>query len=145
MQSGFYQKKAFTKHTVAAHKPLFMKQSFTIQLHNLRFFANHGLYAGEDVLGNEFEVSAQLKLARNDKDELELDDTINYAKVYEIIRSKMQQRFGLLENLAIAIADDLQVAFPHCRSIRLDIKKLHPPIAHFKGSVGISYKRKMEV
>lgn len=119
-----------------------MEQSFAVQLSNLRFFANHGMYAGEDVLGNEFEVSATLQLAGTGKRELALDDTINYAKVYEIISRKMQERFGLLENLAIAIADELETAFPQCQFIDLNIKKLYPPIPHFKGSVGVSYQRK---
>lgn len=120
-----------------------MAQSFSITLQQLRFFANHGLYEGEETAGNEFEVNIEMKLADATKKELELTDTINYARAYEIVRLRMEQRFGLLENLAIAIADDLESAFPQCSSLAIEIKKLHPPIPSFKGAVGITYNRQI--
>jgi dihydroneopterin aldolase len=144
MRSASFLKKAFTN-SCSGNKfaAFFMGHSFSIQLKKLRFFANHGLYEGEDQLGNEFELSLEMRLATGSKKKLELNDTINYARAYEIIHSRMMHPFGLLENLAIAIADDLETEFPQCISLQMEILKLYPPIPCLKGSVGIRYERKM--
>ena len=119
-----------------------MSSFFTIQLLNLRFFAGHGLYTGEDAWGNEFEVSIRLLLPINEKKELQLNDTIDYAKAYQIIDSQFANKTELLENLAIKIADELENVFPFIQEINISIDKLTPPIPGFKGSVGIFYNRK---
>ena len=119
-----------------------MSSFFTIQLLNLRFFAGHGLYNGEDAWGNEFEVNIRLLLLPiNEKKELQLNDTIDYAKAYQIIDSQFANKTELLENLAIKIADELENVFPFIQEINISIDKLTPPIPGFKGSVGISYNR----
>lgn len=99
------------------------------------------MYAGESVWDSEFEVNLQIEIVSPPKKMLELNDTIDYAKAYEIVKNNFAQRTGLLENLAIKICDDLEGAFPLFLEMDISIRKLNPPIENFAGAVGICYKR----
>ncbi|WP_345255799.1 dihydroneopterin aldolase [Flaviaesturariibacter amylovorans] len=117
-----------------------MNGHFTIELDGLRFFAPHGVYAGEALTGNEFEVSLRLRI-----DEPEgpvgLADTINYVAVHERLRGVFAGREELLEVLCQKIAVALQQDFPQLLDVHIRIRKLTPAIAHFTGSVGVSYSK----
>lgn len=110
---------------------------FTIQLNNLRFFAHHGFYAEEKVLGNEFEVDAAVTIAAEEKI-LHLSQTINYVVIYEMIKKRMGIPTQLLETLAQELIEEIYLHDKRIESISITIKKLHPPIENFSGSVGVS-------
>ena len=121
-----------------------MSERMTVHLSGLRFYGDHGLYKDVDAWGNEFEVDVQMQLSVPSERPLEIYQTIDYSKAYEIIRQCFSMRTGLLENLAIAIADELEQAFPGTIDVSISIRKLNPPIPQFKGAVGITYTRKSE-
>lgn len=114
---------------------------FTIELRNLRFFARHGLYEEERKTGNEFEVDVSLEYAAPGALVLTIDQTINYAEVFRIVREEFAKDRDLLETCAMELADRLEQAFPQLDRLKISIRKLHPPISHFSGSVGIEYSR----
>ncbi|MGC4103505.1 dihydroneopterin aldolase [Ferruginibacter sp.] len=113
---------------------------FTIHLNNLRFFAFHGLYQEEKILGNEYEVNAEVTLVTHEA-VTELHQTINYVKIYDIIKQRMQTPTALLETVAQELTDDIYSSDKRITSIYINIKKVYPPIAAFRGSVGVSYKK----
>ncbi len=121
-----------------------MSSQLSIELSKLRLHGGHGLYAGEAVWDSEFEVNLQIEIVSPQKETLELTDTIDYAKVYQIVKNNFSQRTALLENLAIKICDELAAAFPGFLEMNISIKKLNPPIENFVGAVGINYKRVKE-
>ena len=55
-----------------------MPGQFTIELKNLRFFAEHGLYAEEALLGNEFEVDISIRKHAPDTIVSSVDQTVDY-------------------------------------------------------------------
>ena len=58
-----------------------------------------------------------------------IDDTVNYAEVYALIRRKMEEPVNLLEHLAHRITEDLYAQFPPIQTISLRITKVTPPIS----------------
>ena len=58
-----------------------------------------------------------------------IDDTVNYAEVYALIRRKMEEPVNLLEHLAHRITEDLYAQFPPIQAIALCITKVTPPIS----------------
>ena len=117
---------------------------FTIELNGLRLFEGPGLYAEEGLVGNEFEIDIAIDYTASLKAVSTIDQTVNYVEVYQIIQDEFRQRQDLLETHAIHIADRLEKQFPGIESLRIYIRKLHPPISNFMGSVGVTYTRKRD-
>lgn len=116
---------------------------FTIELTALRFFAHHGWYAEEQLTGNEFEVDLWMECRASDQVVSSLDETINYGEAYEVIQEEFTKPTPLLETLAMTITDNLQERFALVEKITIRIRKLHPPIIGFTGSVAVTYSREV--
>ena len=85
-----------------------------ILLHNIRLEGRHGYYDHELERPQPFEVDVELLLdlrpAGIDDD---LDQSVDYAKVYEVVRQIVESTsYRLLEALAEAISHELLTAFP---------------------------------
>ena len=113
----------------------------TIELTGLRFHAFHGLYEEEKIAGNEFEVSLYVSYCPQTEIINELSGTINYAVIFDLVKKRMQQRTDLLETIAMSLAEEIHSQFPEVQKIDISIKKLHPPIAGFNGSVAVRYQK----
>lgn len=113
---------------------------FTIHLNNLHFFSYHGLHEEESILGNEYEVDAAITFMVTEPITT-LHQTINYVKIHDIIKQRMKTPTALLETVAQDLAQHIHDADSRISSIYIKIKKMHPPIANFKGSVSVSYKK----
>jgi 7,8-dihydroneopterin aldolase/epimerase/oxygenase len=111
----------------------------TLHLHSLRFFSYHGLYEEEKILGNEYEVNADV--AFDEKRTISsLNETINYANIFESIKQRMNVPTALLETVVQDLAKEIRSIDPRIKMISISIKKKNPPIANIQGSVGVSYK-----
>ncbi len=111
----------------------------TIHLHKLLFHAYHGLYIEEQILGNDFEVSADIEVALKGK-VTDIEQTINYATLYGIIKERMQLSTPLLETVAHELTEVIHSVDERIKSVSISIKKLSPPLVNFQGIVGVSYK-----
>jgi dihydroneopterin aldolase len=114
-----------------------------ISLNKVRFFAYHGLYPGEDIVGGQFEVDLHIRiLERNLVNSLV--DTINYETLFNIVRERMEITTPLLETIAMDVAATIKQKFPRVMEINITISKLNPPIPNFQGAVSVSYEKKYE-
>ncbi len=118
-----------------------MTDLFIISLNNVCFRAYHGLQPEERQKGNDFVVNMNVSYVPGSGTILSLDDTIDYAKLFEIINSTMQKPVDLLETLAQTIANNVHQQFPQVKEVIVSIEKLNPPIDRFSGSAGVKYKR----
>jgi 7,8-dihydroneopterin aldolase/epimerase/oxygenase len=118
-----------------------MAAIMTIELKALRFYAFHGVFPEEKKTGNEFEVNLFVDFIPAEAVIKALDETINYAQLYEIVKAEMQKPRGLLETLAMEIIENIYSSFAQIKKAEIEIIKLHPPIAKFTGSVGVRYKK----
>ncbi len=112
----------------------------TIHLHQLQFFAHHGLYEEEKLTGNNFEADVDISLDVDSKIEV-LGDTVDYVTVYELIDKRMQQPTALLETIAQDIVELIHDLDNRIKLVSITLKKLSPPIKNFKGLVGVSFKK----
>lgn len=113
---------------------------FTIHLHDLKFFAYHGLYEEERKTGNNFEMNVDV-VADIPDTVTKLEQTIDYAEVYQIIETRMKQPTALLETLINDLAEKIYQYDKRIKSVSITIKKLSAPIKFFNGVVGVSYKK----
>lgn len=113
---------------------------FTIHLHQLTFFAYHGLYEEERKTGNNFEMDVDV-VADIPATISRLEHTVDYAAVYAIIDERMKQPTALLETLATSLAEKIHQYDSRIKSVSITIKKMSAPIKFFNGVVGVTYKR----
>jgi dihydroneopterin aldolase len=113
---------------------------FTIHLNNLRFFSFHGLYEEERILGNEYEVNAEVTIAAKEH-VTAINQTVDYVKIYDIIKQRMAIPAPLLETVAQDLAQLIYDTDKRIISILVNIKKVYPPIASFSGNISVSYKK----
>jgi dihydroneopterin aldolase len=114
---------------------------FIIELKNMRFFAEHGMYPEEIKVGNDFEVDISIMQKSPKKKITSIEQTVNYVEVYRIVQEEFSERKYLLETCAMQIADRIQEQFPEIEELTVSIRKLNPPITNFSGSVGITYTK----
>lgn len=110
----------------------------TINLTNLIFYAFHGVHEEERILGNEFEVNVALSFEATELI-TELEHTINYASVYELVKQRMAIPAALLETLAQDLTQKIYSIDNRIRSISVKIEKKNPPIPNIQGTVGVTY------
>ena len=93
-----------------------------IVLKNIRFYARHGVLAQERETGGEFNVSIRVKYPL-EKSMISdnIDDTLNYAKLFEIIKNEMQKPSFLLEHVAGRIGQSIFNQMPKTDSIDITI------------------------
>lgn len=113
----------------------------TVQLHNLLFSGYHGIHDEERILGNEYIFDASMEFHENKEVINHINDTINYSAVYNIIKRRMAIPTPLLETIVMEIGKEIYLEYPLLKSIRLSLKKLHPPIEGIQGSAGVSWQK----
>ena len=113
----------------------------TIHLHNLKFYSYHGVHEEENILGNEYEVNADVQFHEEQTQIDSLSETINYVDLFEIIKNRMKIPTKLLETVVMEIGNSIYEKYSYVRSINISLKKNHPPIEGIEGAVGVSWHK----
>ena len=98
-----------------------------IRLHNMIFYAYHGVYGAEKELGQKFAVDVELELdlqpaGRSD----DLDLAVDYSGVYAVVRDIVEEGdFSLLEGLAETIAQEILGSFSSVDGVTVRVRKPH--------------------
>ena len=114
-----------------------------IIIEDMEFYAFHGHFKEEQIVGNRFLVDLELESnlsvpAESDQ----LKDAVNYHQAYQIVRKQMQtKKSNLLENIAKRILDTLYEELPGVDKITVRIRKMHPPMGGPIKSVSVTMTR----
>lgn len=110
----------------------------SVLLKDLQFFAFHGLYEEEKILGNDFKVNLEIGYTLHHFPARNIEDTIDYAAVYQLVKSRMAIPTPLLETLVAEIAIDILAQFSLSDYVTITVEKMRPPVPQFIGSLGVS-------
>ena len=99
----------------------------TVALKDVKCFAYHGFYAEEQVLGTQFLVSIEVKFKPGGDTE-DLQHTVNYEVLNNIIHDSMKRTQKLLETVVRDMLEQVQHTFPFVHYVVVGIKKLYPPM-----------------
>ena len=121
------------KVTIAASK---------IYLDEMHFYAYHGVMEQERLVGGEYSVSLIVEAdlaeaARTD----DVADTINYATLYELVKSEMAIPSKLLEHVAGRIGRRAMETYEKITALTIKVTKINPPMG--ADSKGASVELKM--
>ncbi|MGD9677825.1 MAG: dihydroneopterin aldolase [Vulcanibacillus sp.] len=114
-----------------------------IYFEQMQFYAYHGVLEEENRLGQKFEVDLEMFLDLRKAGESDnLDKTVNYAKVYDVVKGiVIETKMKLLEAIAENIASTLLGQFP-LDEIVVRVRKLNPPIHGYLKSVSVEIRRR---
>ena len=109
-----------------------------IVIENMEFYAFHGHYREEQIVGNRFVVDLMIETdmtvaAKSDN----LKDAVNYQKAYQIVKSQMDRKSYLLENIAGRILDALYAELEGIKKATVKVSKVNPPMGGKIGSVSV--------
>jgi len=101
----------------------------TINIRGIHIRAHHGCLPEEAKIGSDFVVNIQIKgdfsvPAASDK----LADTVDYVKVYGVVKREMKIRANLIEHVAERIATHLKKDFSQIKHLTVEVIKKKPPM-----------------
>jgi dihydroneopterin aldolase len=105
-----------------------------ITLSGMEFFAYHGCFVEEQIIGNKFIVDLEFFASTENAENTDnLSSTVNYQLVYQLVKAEMDIKSKLIEHVARRILDALYKQFPDIGDAKVTVSKLNPPL---KGKVG---------
>ncbi|MBA2423576.1 MAG: dihydroneopterin aldolase [Chitinophagales bacterium] len=101
-----------------------------IALEGMIFHARIGYYDEEQLLRNKIEVSVEVTIDSNVKEPMDdIDTTINYENVYELIKNIVSEPSKLIESLVKKIILQIASGYPSAKSIKVRVAKINPPLS----------------
>lgn len=101
----------------------------TIELEGMEFRAFHGCLEREKVVGNDFTVDFRGEVDMSAAAESDnLQDAVNYAEIYDVVKEEMAKPSDLLEHVAGRIVKTLEAKFPQFTSFSVRVSKKRPPV-----------------
>ncbi|GEL06989.1 dihydroneopterin aldolase [Salisediminibacterium halotolerans] len=109
----------------------------------MQFYGYHGAFPEENKLGQRFTADVVLEMdTRKAAASDHLDDTVNYAKVYEMAKHVIEgEPVSLVETLSNKLADVLLRQFPEVTGCTVKIIKPDPPIPGHYDHVAVQVSR----
>jgi 7,8-dihydroneopterin aldolase/epimerase/oxygenase len=101
-----------------------------IQIEGMEFFAYHGCYKEEQVIGTRFMVDIAIEADTREAEESDdLRQTLNYQALYKLIKAEMAVKSHLLEHVGKRIIKEIYAHFPETQHVKVKIMKLNPALA----------------
>jgi dihydroneopterin aldolase len=113
-----------------------------IRIEGMEFFAYHGCYEAEQIVGNRFLVDLIMESDITTPSQSDsIQDALNYHHAYNIVKEQMMIRSNLLEHIAKRIIDSLYENFPQLKKATVKVSKLHPPMGGQIRSVSVEFTK----
>ena len=100
-----------------------------ITIENMEFYAYHGHFEEEQKIGTWFSLDLTMEVDTS-KAELtdELEDTVDYSAVYQVVKEQMMIPSKLLEHVGRRILNAVKERFFDVTDAQLKIRKMNPPL-----------------
>lgn len=110
----------------------------TIFVNDIQLHAYHGVMPQELLTGNDYlvSVSAQYPIDKAITTD-DVQHTLNYAMVYDIVKEEMGISSKLVEHVAGRIAQHLMKQFADISAVQVRITKLNPPMGAQCAGAGV--------
>jgi dihydroneopterin aldolase len=114
---------------------------YIVALRNVHLYAYHGVMPQEREIGAWFTIDVELVVNEHGCTVTDdIDGTVSYADVYDIIVRKMAQPSLLLENVAHRIIKGVFEKFGNVTSVNITVAKDTPPMGGDRLSAAVTLK-----
>lgn len=109
-----------------------------ITINDMRFYAHHGCFEQERVIGTHFRVDLAF-MTDTSKAEVSdnISDTVSYLDVYQVVKAEMMTPSHLLEHVARRIGERVLADFAAVETVTVKVCKLNPPLGGQMESVSV--------
>jgi dihydroneopterin aldolase len=109
-----------------------------IQIENMEFYAFHGHFKEEQIVGNKFLVDLTIETDLKRPSETDnLKDAVNYQQAYQIVKKQMEKKSYLLENIAGRILNAIHTEMSGIKKVTVKVAKMNPAMGGKIGSVSV--------
>ena len=99
-----------------------------ITVEGIRVFAFHGHLPEEKKLGGHFIVNVWVEADTSEVEKTDdLNDTVDYVKIIEIVKEQMAIRADMIEAPAKRIVDAI-LTLNKVQKVKVEVEKIQPPI-----------------
>jgi 7,8-dihydroneopterin aldolase/epimerase/oxygenase len=99
-----------------------------ITVEGIRVFAYHGHLPEEAILGGHFIVNIWVTADTSEVEKTDdLNDTVDYVKIIEIVKQQMAIRANMIEVPARRIVDAI-LPLHKVQKVKVEVEKIQPPI-----------------
>ena len=116
---------------------------FKISLNGLEFNSKIGYHKQEQVDGNFFLVNLDLKIKRHKIND-NLNMTVDYEKIYDLVKNIMSKKMKLIETVAESINNEVLSNFDLVYSSKVKIYKMNPKIDGKIESSSVTFENKRQ-
>ncbi len=101
-----------------------------IQIEGMEFYAYHGHFEEERIVGNDFVIDVTLETNLEPAAASDLiEDAVNYQEIYNLIKEEMKIKSALLENIADRIIEAIYIEFAdQVEFVKVKVSKMNPPL-----------------
>ena len=104
----------------------------------MRFYAHHGCFNQERVIGTHFRVDLSITTDTSKAEVSDnIDDTVSYLEVYQVVKAEMMKPSHLLEHVARRMGERVLADFPSVDNVMVKVSKLNPPLGGQMDSVSV--------
>ena len=113
-----------------------------IRINSMAFYAHHGCFEEERTIGTNFIVDCEFELDTTLAEESDdINDTVNYLDVYQLIKKEMETPSHLLEHLTRRIINAILEKYPEVKRCKTRVQKMNPPLGGQMQSVSVCLER----
>lgn len=109
-----------------------------IAINGMRFYAHHGCFEQERSIGTNFIVDMQFTTDTSVAEVSDnIDDTVSYLDVYQVVGREMRIPSNLLEHVARRVGEAVLADFAAVDDVTIKIHKVNPPLGGQMDSVSV--------
>lgn len=113
-----------------------------IKIEDMEFYAFHGHYREEQIVGSHFMVDVVIETDTDGAgDSDDLADTLNYQTAYLVVKREMEKASNLLEHIATRILNALYDELTGINKATVRVSKLNPVMGGRIGRVSVEISR----
>ncbi len=110
-----------------------------ISIENMEFFAYHGCFSEEQIIGTRFIVDLYIEPDTSEAEQTDqLSKTINYQDVFLLVKAQMEIKSKLLEHVGRRILNNLMEQYPDIEYAEVKVSKMNPPLGGKVGNVSLT-------
>ena len=114
-----------------------------VQLEEMEFIAHHGCFKEERIVGNLFLVTFSYETNTDNAEKSDnLNDTVNYQTIYNLVKEEMSVPSHLLEHVAKRILDKICNEFPEINKAEVKVSKMNPALGGKIKCVSVTLEKK---
>ncbi len=113
----------------------------TISIEGMEFYAYHGCFAEEQLIGTWFVVDLFMETDTTEAERTDqLDKTVNYLEVYQLVKREMETNSKLLEHVGRRILNAVKNNYPQITDATVKVRKMNPPLGGKMDFVSLTIK-----